>query len=436
MHFKPAEFKRRRKELMRRIGKQSIAIVAAAPEKIRNRDADYAYRPDSDFYYLTGFAEPEAIAVFVPGRKEGQFIIFCREKNPEMETWTGRRVGVKAAPKTLEADEAWPIDKADELIPQLLQDRHQVFVSFGNDQDFDTRMIKWINGVRRLSRSGVHAPQHLISLESVLHEMRLIKSPAESKVMHKAARISAEAHCRAMQTCKPNLFEYEVEAELLHVFRKHGCETAYNSIVGGGDNACILHYVENSDALHDGDLLLIDAGAELNFYASDITRTFPVNGRFSPEQRQLYQLVLDANYAAIKEVRPGNHWNKPHETAVRVLTKGLVKLKLLKGKIETLIEKQAYRKFYMHRTGHWLGMDVHDVGEYRINGKWRKLEPGMVLTVEPGLYIAHGTKGVHKKWWGIGIRIEDDVLVTKKGNQVLTEDVPKEVDEIEALMAR
>ena len=433
--FPKSEFSRRQKKLMQLIGKDAVAIVAAAPEQYRNRDADYLYRPDSDFYYLTGFIEPEAIAVFIPGRKEGQYVLFCREKNPQMETWTGRRVGVDAAPSIFAADQAFPIEKANEMIPALLQNREVVYSAFANDADYDRRLMQWLVAVRQKARAGTSAPRSLTTLDSVLHEMRLFKSSQEIKVMHKAAKIAAQGHCRAMQACKPGMFEYEIEAELLHIFKQHGCHTAYNSIVGGGDNGCILHYVENNTTLKDGDLLLIDAGAELNYYASDITRTFPVNGRFSEEQRALYELVLKAQKAAIKQVKPGSHWNKPHEEAVKVLTTGLVELGLLKGNVKKLVEDGAYNRFYMHRTGHWLGMDVHDVGEYRINKKWRKLEPGMVLTVEPGLYIASGSKGIAKKWWGIGIRIEDDVLVTAKGCQVLSDQVPKEVDEIEKLMA-
>lgn len=434
--FSKNEFKHRRRQLLQQLGKDAVAIVPTSDEKIRNRDAEYPFRPDSDFYYLTGFVEPESVAVFIPGRKAGQYVLFCREKDPKMETWTGRRVGVKAAPRVLDADEAYAIDEIDEVLPTLLHDRDTVFYSFGNENGFDERVMHWINQVKRQIRSGITAPQQIINLDSVLHEMRLFKSAQEVRVMQKAAKIAAEAHSRAMQQCRPGMMEYQVEAEILHVFKKYGCEPAYNSIVGGGDNGCILHYVENNATLNDGDLLLIDAGAELDHYASDITRTFPVNGQFSEPQRLLYEVVLKAQYAAIKAVKPGAYWIKPHEVAVKVLTEGLIKLGILKGNLQKLIDEGAYQKFYMHRTGHWLGMDVHDVGSYRMAKKWRRLEPGMTLTVEPGLYIAKGTKGVDKKWQGIGIRIEDDVLVTENGCRVLSEGVPKEISEIEALMQR
>jgi Xaa-Pro aminopeptidase len=306
----------------------------------------------------------------------------------------------------------------------------------GCNSDFDSQVMAWIKLLRKQSRSGVHAPGEFISLDHFLHDMRLYKSAAEVKAMRTAAQISAQAHCRAMQSCRPGLMEYQIEAELLHAFMTGGArEPAYPSIVGGGENGCILHYTENESPLRDGDLLLIDAGAEFEYYAADITRTFPVNGTYSREQRQLYELVLKAQYAAIDKVQPGNHWNEPHEAVVKVITRGLVELGLLKGSVTTLIKEEAYRKFFMHRTGHWLGMDVHDVGDYKVGDEWRVLEPGMVMTVEPGLYIPAGSKGVAKKWWNIGIRIEDDVLVTKDGCEVLTCDVPKEPDEIEALMA-
>ena len=430
-----SEFSLRRKQLMKSIGKNGIAIVPAAPEKLRNSDADYLYRPDSDFFYLSGFAEPEALLILIPGRSEGQYVLLCRERDPAMETWTGRRAGLDGAIEEYGADQAYPIDHADEILPRLIEGRERVFFAFGNDETFDAKLMSWVNIVRKKARTGVQAPQEFVTLNHLLHEMRLIKSRGEINVMRRAAEIAAEAHCRAMKMCRPDIEEFKVEAELLHTFRSYNCHPAYNSIVGSGANACVLHYVENNAQLKDGELLLIDAGAEYNFYASDITRTFPVNGKFSPEQKALYELVLESQLAAIKCVKPGNHWNKPHDAAVRVLTKGLIELGILKGELNKLIKDGAYRPYYMHRTGHWLGMDVHDVGEYKINGKWRDLQPGMVLTVEPGLYIPAGSKGVAKKWWDIGIRIEDDVLVTKSGNDVLSKDVPKSVRDIEELMA-
>lgn len=430
------EFAKRRQRLLQMMGPGSIAVLPAAPHRLRNRDVEYPYRADSDFYYLTGFPEPEAVMVLAPGRRQGEFILFCRERDPAMETWHGRRAGLEGAMHRHGADDAFPVGDIDDILPGLMENCERVFYAMGAHQDLDQKMIGWLNQVRSKSRSGVHAPGEFVALDHLLHEMRLFKSAEELKVMRRAAEVSAGAHCRAMQVCKPGMMEYEIEAELQHEFMRSGCRhVAYSSIVGGGANGCILHYTENDAQLRDGDLLLIDAGAEHEYYASDISRTFPVNGRFSAEQRALYEIVLEAQYAAIDKVQPGNHWNEPHEAAVKVLTRGLVKLGILKGQPAKLIKSEAYRRFYMHRTGHWLGMDVHDVGDYKIDGEWRVLEPGMVLTVEPGLYISAGSKGVAKKWWDIGIRIEDDVLVTRKGHEVLTGGAPKEPDEIEALMA-
>jgi Xaa-Pro aminopeptidase len=429
------EFARRRKQLMRMMGQDAIAILPTAPERLRNRDVEYPYRCDSDFYYLTGFAEPEAVTVLVPGRPQGEFILFCRERDPLMETWNGRRAGTEGAVESFGADDAFPIDDIDDILPGLLESRERVFYTMGASAEFDTRVINWVREIRSRARTGVHAPDEFVALDHLVHDMRLYKSRSEIRQMRTAAKIAAAAHARAMRACRPGMMEYEIEAEYLHEFRRHGCEPAYGSIVGGGDNGCILHYRENNAELRDGDLLLIDAGAEYQYYASDITRTFPVNGRFSEPQKQLYELVLEAQLAAIAEVLPGNHWNAPHDAAVKVLTRGLVKLGLLKGRPAQLIKDGAYRRFYMHRTGHWLGMDVHDVGDYKVGEEWRVLEPGMALTVEPGLYIPTGSKGVAKKWQGIGIRIEDDVLVTRDGHEVLSKAAPKTVDEIETLMA-
>jgi Xaa-Pro aminopeptidase len=429
------EFARRRKQLMRMMGADTIAILPTNPEQLRNRDVDFPFRPDSDFYYLTGFPEPQAVAVLAPGRPHGEYLLFCRERDPEMETWNGRRAGPEGAVSQYGADDAFPIGDIDDILPGLLESRERVFYTMGAVPAFDNRVIGWVNAIRSQSRAGKHAPDEFISLAHFVHDMRLYKSRAEIKAMRQAADISARAHRRAMEICRPGMMEYELEAEFLHEFRKHGGEPAYPAIVGGGENACILHYTENDAPLADGDLVLIDAGTEHDYYASDITRCFPVNGRFSTAQRAIYELVLDAQLAAVEEVKPGNGWNAPHEAAVKVLTRGLVKLGLLKGRPATLIKDQAYRQFYMHRTGHWLGMDVHDVGDYKVGEEWRVLEPGMVLTVEPGLYIAAGSKGVARKWQNIGVRIEDDVLVTRDGNDVLSKNVPKAVEEIEVLMS-
>jgi len=425
---------------MQMMGKSSVAILPAAAVSMRNRDAEHTYRQDSDFHYLTGFPEPEAVAVLIPKRKHGEYILFCRERDPEMETWHGRRAGLEGAEEIYGADDAFPMSDINDILPGLLENAQRVFYAMGCNTAFDQQVTGWVNQLKEKARAGVHTPGEFVALDHLLHDMRLYKSRAEITAMRKAARISAQAHCRAMQTCRPGKMEYEIEAEFQHHFKQHGCEQAYTPIVGGGNNGCILHYTENDTELKDGDLLLIDAGAENDLYAADITRTFPVNGRFSTEQKALYQIVLDAQLAAIEKVQPGNHWNEPHEAAVRVITKGLIKLGLLKGKLRTLIKEQAYLSVYMHRTGHWLGMDVHDVGDYKVGDVWRELEPGMVLTVEPGIYIAPGTKvgkrTVAKKWQGIGIRIEDDVLVTRDGHEVLSKGAPKTIDNIETLMAR
>lgn len=429
------EFAKRRKRLMQMMGKDSIAILPTAPSLIRNRDVEFRYRPDSDFYYLTGFEEPDAVIVLIPKRKHGEFVMFCRESDPTMETWVGPRAGLDGAREQLGADDAFPISDIDDILPGLLENRSRVFYTMGCNAQFDQHVIGWVNQIREKSRAGIQTPGEFIALDHLLHDMRLFKSRSESAVMRKAAKISAQAHIRAMKTCKPGMTENEIEAEILHHFRSHDCVEAYPSIVGGGANGCILHYIDNNKPLNDGDLLLIDAGAEKDYYASDITRTFPVNGTFSKEQKAVYEVVLKAQLAAIKQVKPGNHWNHPHNAAVKELTKGLVKLGLLKGEVRKLIKDNTYRRFYMHRTGHWLGMDVHDVGDYKVEDEWRVFEPGMVLTVEPGLYLPATHKRLAKKWWNIGIRIEDDVLVTKDGCEVLTGGVPKEPDEVEALMA-
>lgn len=430
-------FSGRRIRFARQMGASSIAVIAAGQEKYRNRDSDYPFRSHSDFLYLCGFPEPEAVLVIVNGggREKLRTVLFCRPRDALREIWDGRRAGPEGAKKHYGADEAYPIDEIDTQLPKLLSNKRRLFYAWGSDAVFDERVNGWRNRVALQARSGVAAPQEMISPDVILHEMRLFKDASEVQTMRRAAQISAGAHRRAMMTCRPGKFEYEIEAELLYEFTRQGSRSpAYSSIVGGGENGCILHYRENNAKLCSGDLLLIDAGAELDGYASDITRTFPVNGRFSKEQRALYNIVLAAQKAAIAAVKPGKPWNAPHDAAVRVLAKGLIALGLLKGDLADVIKNEKYKKFYMHRTGHWLGMDVHDVGEYKVDGKWRKLRPGMVLTVEPGLYIAAGTKGVAKKWWNIGIRIEDDVLVTRGGCDVLSRDAPKEPDEIEAIM--
>jgi Xaa-Pro aminopeptidase len=428
------EFSRRRKQLMRMMGKNSIAIIPTATEQVRNRDVEFPFRADSDFYYLTGFREPDAVAVLIPKRPHGEYLLFCRERDPEMETWTGRRAGTRGAIDSYDADDAFPFSDIDEILPGLMESCDRVYYTMGSRPQFDQRVMEWINRLREGARTGMRTPDKFVSLEHLLHDMRLYKSRSEIRVMRSAAKVACNAHRRAMQACRAGMKEYEIEAELLHEFRRAGMVPAYSSIVGGGANGCVLHYTENSAPLDDGDLLLIDAGAEYDCYASDVTRTFPVNGRFSAAQKALYEVVLAAQTAAIKKVRAGNHWNDPHEAAVRVLTRGLLKLGILKGKLADLLRNDAYRRFYMHRTGHWLGMDVHDVGDYKVGNEWRVLEPGMVLTVEPGLYIPAGSRGVARKWWNTGIRIEDDVLVTPDEPEILSDAVPRTVAGIEALM--
>ncbi|WP_437879452.1 Xaa-Pro aminopeptidase [Pseudomonas sp. LRF_L74] len=431
-----SEYARRRKALMEQMEPNSIAILAAAPVYIRNRDVEHVYRQDSDFQYLTGFPEPEAVLALIPGRAHGEYVLFCRERDPERELWDGLRAGQDGAVSTFGADDAFPIGDIDDILPGLIEGRERVYYAIGSNQEFDHRLMEWVKVIRSKTRQGAIPPKEFVALTHLLHDMRLYKSAAEVKVMRAAAEISARAHIRAMQASRVGLSEYHLEAELDYEFRKGGSKMpAYGSIVATGRNACILHYRENDAPLKNGDLVLIDAGCEIDCYASDITRTFPANGKFTAEQKAIYELVLAANEEAFKHIAPGKHWNEAHEATVRVITAGLVELGLLQGDVDELIAKDAYKPFYMHRAGHWLGMDVHDVGEYKVGGEWRVLEVGMCMTVEPGIYISPDNQDVPKKWRGIGVRIEDDVVVTKKGCEILTTGVPKSVAEIEALMA-
>jgi len=430
------EYARRRKQLMRIIGDDAIAIVPAAPERVRNNDSHYPYRQDSDFHYLTGFPEPEAVLALIPGREHGEVILFCRERDVEREAWDGKRAGQEGAVGEYGMDDAFPISDIDDILPGMIEGRSRVYYHFGRDAEFDIKLIGWVNRVRALTKRGARAPHEFVALGHILHDLRLFKTREELRLMRKAAKIAAGAHVRAMRAVRPGMNEHEVEADLLHEFRSHGAVDSYQPIVGSGANGCVLHYHANNAPLRDGDLLLVDAGAEYECYASDITRTFPINGKFSPEQRALYDVVLAAQNAAIKEIRPGKPFGAYHDAAVRTITSGLIKLGLLKGSVDKNIKDKSYRKFYMHKTGHWLGLDVHDVGDYRIDGEDRVLEPGMVVTVEPGIYIAPDAKGVPAKWRGIGIRIEDDVVVTRGEPEILTAAVPNDADEIEALMAK
>jgi Xaa-Pro aminopeptidase len=424
---------RQRRERFRERMQGGVAIIRTAPERIRNRDAHYPYRFDSYFYYLTGFPEPDAVLVMTAGTGE-RSILFCREKDHEREVWDGFRYGPDGARERFGVDEAYSIAKLDEILPQLLANQPALFCDIGQDSAWDARLIGWINQLRGQVRSGVSAPKEIKDVRALLDDMRLRKDALELDAMRRAATISARAHRRSMQTAKPGLREYEIEAELLHEFRRHGAQApAYTPIVAGGANACVLHYVANSAELKDGDLLLIDAGCEVDGYASDITRTFPVNGRFSGPQRDIYELVLTAQAAAIEQVKPGSEWEAPHTAAVRVLAQGMIDLGLCKGTADGVIESGDYRRFFMHRTGHWLGLDVHDAGDYKRDGAWLKLEPGMVLTVEPGCYV-RPHEGVPERFWNIGVRIEDDALVTATGCEILTMQAPKSIADIESVM--
>ena len=429
------EFARRRRQLMRMAGDDAILVLPAAPERIRSRDTHYPYRQDSDLWYLSGFPEPEAVLVLVPGRAHGEAILFCRERDLEREGWDGPRHGPEGAVDRFGFDDAYPIDDLDEILPGLLEGRTRVYYHFGRDTEFDLKLIGWLNRVRAQVRSGAQPPHEFLELGHLLDEMRLFKSPAELKLMQRAADISVLAHQVAMGGARPGIREYELQAELERVFRMHDAVPAYGSIVGAGANACVLHYIANNAQSKDGDLVLVDAGAEYRNYAADITRTFPVNGRFTKEQRALHDLVASAQAAALEQARAGVPYEAGHEAAVRTLTEGLLRLGLLKGSLEKNLAGGQYKRFYRHKTGHWLGLDVHDVGDYRIDGESRLLEPGMVFTIEPGLYVAPDDTSVAAKWRGIGIRIEDDVLVTKDSHKVLTGKLARSADEIEALMA-
>ena len=430
-----ASHARRRKQLMRMAGNDAILILPAAPERVRSRDTHYPYRQDSDLLYLAGFPEPEAVLVLVPGRAHGESLLFCRERDPAREAWDGPRTGPEGAVDAYGMDDAYPIDDIDEILPGLLEGRTRVYYHFGRDTDFDLKLIGWLNRVRAQVRRGAEPPHEFLELGHLLDEMRLFKSRDELKLMRKAARVSVLAHQAAMRAARPGVHEYELQAEIERVFRAHDGYPAYGTIVGAGANGCVLHYVANAARAKDGDLVLVDAGAEIGGYAADITRTFPVNGRFTKEQRALHDLVGAAQAAALAQAQPGVPYEAGHVAAVETLTEGLLRLGLLKGKLEKNIADGSYKRFYLHKTGHWIGLDVHDVGDYRIDGESRLLEPGMVFTVEPGLYIAPDDTSVAARWRGIGIRTEDDLVVTMDGHEVLTEGLARSADEIEAFMA-
>ncbi|MEA9556574.1 aminopeptidase P N-terminal domain-containing protein [Xanthomonas nasturtii] len=430
-----AEYARRRKQLMQMAGEQAILILPAAPERIRSHDTHYPYRQDSDFWYLSGFPEPEAVLVLVPGRKHGEAILFCRERDAEREAWDGPREGQEGAVERYGMDDAYPIDDVDEILPGLLEGRTRVYYHFGRDVDFDLKLIGWLKRVREQVRHGAQPPHEFLELGHLLHEQRLFKSRDEIALMQQAADISVRAHRAAMRLARPGVHEYELQAEVEREFRAADAWPAYGSIVGTGSNACVLHYRANNARSREGELVLIDAGAEYRGYAADITRTFPVNGRFTPAQRALHALVGAAQAAALAQAEPGVAYEAGHLAAVETLTEGLLRLGLLKGKLERNIAEEQYKRFYRHKTGHWLGLDVHDVGDYRLAGDSRLLEPGMVFTIEPGLYVSADDTSVDAKWRGIGIRTEDNVLITADGHRVLTDALARSADEIEAEMA-
>ena len=429
------EYAARRKDLMSMMGHNSVAIIAAAPERVRSKDTYYPYKQSTNLSYLCGFAEPSAVMLLLPNRPQGEFILFCRDKDPLRETWDGHRTGPLQAKNILGADDAFPIDDIEDILPGLLEDKEYVYYSAGKDKAFDSRLMRWVDEVRNNTGKG-NSSCDFVDLDHLLGELRLIKSAAEIKLMRKAADISAQAHCRAMRHCSAGQKEYQLQAEIEHEFMVAGASgPAYTSIVGSGANACVLHYIENRATLKSGNLVLIDAGCEYHNYAADITRTFPVNGKFSTAQAAVYDVVLAAQDAAIKTIAPGVTFDKANEAAIAVITQGLIDLGILKGEAESLIANGAYRDFYMHSVSHWLGMDVHDVGDYKVDNQWRVYEAGMLLTIEPGIYISTDNSAVDNKWRGIGVRIEDNILVTKNGYEVLTDGVPKQRDQIEKLMA-
>lgn len=430
------DFARRRRELMALMEPNSIAILPSALLLTRNGGVEYRFRQDSDFHYLTGFDEHDSVFLLIPGREHGEAILFCRERDEDLERWHGKVTGPERAMQLYGLDDAFPITDIDDIVPGLIEGKGKLYYAMGVHAEFDNRVIGWVNSIAANNHSGAQPPGEFVQLGQYLHELRLFKSAQEIEVMRQAAAITAEAHSRVMSVAKPGLYEYQLEAELEYCFARHGARTpAYPTIVGGGCNACVLHYIQNDDLLRQGDLVLVDAGCEYESYAADVTRTFPVNGKFSKAQTDLYALVLEAQQAAIDQVRPGNQWNQPHDAAVAVITAGLIRLGILRGEFDDLMEAESYKKYYMHKTGHWLGLDVHDVGEYQVGGEWRVFEAGMVTTIEPGLYISNDCDDAPARYRGVGIRIEDNVLVTRSGNEILTASIPKTIDEIETLMA-
>lgn len=423
-------------EFMEKMEPNSVAVFASAHEIRRNQDTDFEFRQDTDFYYLTRLNEPDCVAVIAPNHPEHKYVLFVRPRKREEEIWTGLRAGVEGAVRDFGADAAYDIAELGAILPKYLQNSHKLYYRFGHNPEFDQKVFSTIKHIREKVRGGVYAPTTIIDPSTIVHEMRLRKSEDDLNSLRRAAAISAEGHVAAMKHCKPGMYEYELEAVVEYVFRKRGATgVGYPSIVGAGFNTTILHYNTNNDQIKDGDVVLIDAGAEYNVFSGDITRTFPANGKFTKAQQAIYEVVLNANKSVIQKVKPGESFMKLHEHCVDVVTQGLIDIGLLSGSLKDNVEKKAYEKFFMHRTGHWLGMDVHDVGRYKLDDDWRKLEPGMVFTVEPGVYIAAGAENVPEEFFNIGVRIEDDVVVTETGVEVLTTGVPKEPSEIEATMA-
>jgi len=433
-----SDFKRRRAALMNLMDEESIAVVPGANLKSRNRDSDFLFRQDSDFHYLTGFNEPEAVLVLAPGRAHGEVILFCRDREARAELYDGERLGPDRAAQIVGVDDAFPVADLDDILPGMLEGRERIYFGLGDHPEFENRLLGWVSTLRARESGGARPPDELFALKHLLHEQRLTKTAAEIRAMRRAAEITCEGHQRAMRACQPGMTETQLEAELIYAFMRGGAKSpAYSSIVGGGANACVLHYVDNSATLKKNDLVLIDAGCEYELYASDVTRTFPISGTFSPVQQALYEIVLAANEAAIETCRPGALFTDPHQVALEIMIDGLLSLGLLEGDLTEVLETETYRNFCPHGSSHWLGLDVHDVGDQRVDGEPRPLEPGMVLTIEPGIYIPDNElmSGVPAKYRGIGIRVEDDVLITSEGYEVLTSAAPKTVQAIEATMA-
>lgn len=430
-------YEKRRAIFFEKMLDNSIAILSASPTYLRNNDIEYPFRQNSDLLYLTGFSEPRSVAVFDKSEIGNRFILFCMDRDPEVEQWVGYRFGQTGALEKFGADEAYSINEIDQHIPNLMLRKDRVYHAYGRNFEFDQRVIGWMNKVRSQLRSGFNIPGEIINLEGITHEMRIIKEEEEINLLQKSADINVGAFLNVIPQCKPGMFEYDLVAMLSYYYQKHGAlELSFGAIVGSGENSTILHYEHPRSQLKEGDLVLVDAGCVFGDYPSDITRTIPVNGKFSKEQRAIYELVLKMQLVGIEKLRPGNNYYAAQEAAICVATEGLCELDLLKGNVDDLVREEAYKPFYMHKFSHWIGLDVHDPSAYKVNDQWRTLQPGMLMSAEPGIYIKPGLKGVDKKWWNIGVRIEDEVLITNEGYRVLTNALPKKAEEIEALMTK